>query len=107
MSKDTITIDGTTYIRADLAPEPSPIKIIICQRGWIYVGHVTMSDDGERYIITDASVIRTWGTTKGLGEIALGGPTSNTVLDKAGRVEVQKLTTVALLDCVPEKWASL
>ena len=105
MSKDTITIDGTTYIRADLAPEPSPIKIVICQRGWIYVGHVT--EDGDRYILTDASVIRVWGTTKGLGEIALGGPTSKTVLDKAGRVEVHKLTTVALIDCAADKWGSL
>ena len=35
MSKDTITIDGQTYVRADIAPEPSPIKILVLQRSFI------------------------------------------------------------------------
>lgn len=105
MSKDSITIDGQTYIRADIAPEPSPVKILILQRGWSMVGYVT--EEGDRYVLTRAAVIRTWGTTRGLGEIALGGPTSKTVLDPAGRVEVHKLTTVAVMDCVADRWESV
>ncbi len=97
-----LTVDGVKYVRADEAPEPSPIKIVILQRGWAMVGHVT--EDGDRYILTRAAVIRRWGTTKGLGQIAAGGPNPETVLDPAGRVEVHKLTTVALLDCNPEAW---
>ena len=100
---ETITINGVEYVPAD--ERPSTVQIVVLQRGWIVIGRTRT--DGDQVIITDASVIRSWGTTKGLGEIALGGPTSKTVLDKAGRVEVHKLTTVALLDCVPAKWASL
>ena len=101
-SPKTVTIDGQTYVSGDLAPEPSPIKIVILQRGWAMVGHI--AEDGDRYILTRAAVIRRWGTTRGLGEIAAGGPTAETVLDPAGRVEIHKLTTVALLDCAPAAW---
>lgn len=102
MSASKITVDGITYVRGDLAADPSPVKILILQRGWSMVGHV--SEEGDRYILNRAAVIRRWGTTKGLGEIAAGGPTAETVLDPAGRVEVHKLTTVALLDCNPDAW---
>lgn len=101
-SPSTIVVDGQTYVRGDLAPEPSPVKIVILQRGWSMVGHI--AEDGDRYVLTQAAVIRRWGTTRGLGEIAAGGPTSETVLDPAGRVEIHKLTTVALLDCDPAAW---
>lgn len=101
---NSIIVDGQTYVRADLAPEPSPIKIVILQRGWCMVGRYAEYDD--RIILTGTQVIRRWGTTRGLGEIAAGGPTGETVLDPAGRVEIHKLTTVAVLDCDPAVWES-
>lgn len=57
----------------------SDYSIIIAERGWIYVGRCHR--DGEYMVIRDCFNIRRWGTTDGLGEIALKGPTDSTVLD--------------------------
>lgn len=105
-SIDTIEINGQAYVRAENAPEPSPIKIVILQRGWCMIGRLSKATE-HRIVLVDAQVIRRWGTTRGLGEIAADGPTSKTLLDPAGRVEIHPLTTVAVLDCAPDKWAGV
>lgn len=81
----------------------SSIKIVILQRGWVYIGKFERT--GSDCLLTKASVIRRWGTTKGLGEITKDGPTSNTVLDPVnGPVRFDYLTVVATLDCNDEVW---
>lgn len=80
-------------------------QIIIAQRGWVFVGEV--GREGEQVTITNASCIRRWGTTKGLGELAVNGPQSSTVLDKMGVVRLHALAIVASLDCEESKWAAL
>lgn len=96
----TITINGHDY---RLTPaEPSDIKIAVLQRGNVLVGR--FARDGDMCELTDASVIRRWGTTKGLGEIAAGGPTPDTVLDPCGRVMFHILTAVMMIDCVADGW---
>lgn len=78
------------------------IRIVVLQRGWVVVG--MMTTEGSQVVITNAMVIRRWGTTKGLGEIAAGGPTSGTTLDPAGTVRVHELAVVMSIDCDAEKW---
>lgn len=78
------------------------IKIVVLQRGWVVVGKY--AKEGHEVIITDASVIRRWGTTKGLGEIAENGKTSSTVLDKCGTVRAHEQTVVMSIDCNQDKW---
>ena len=78
------------------------VRIAILQRGWVMVGE--FSKDGSQCFLRNASVVRYWGTTRGLGEIAAGGPTDKTELDPAGEVEFHELTAIALLRCNPEKW---
>lgn len=104
---NTITVNGTEYIRADsiTTREPSDIKIVILQRGWVMVGRYTL--DGDTVTLTNTKVIRRWGTTRGLGEIAADGPTSETVLDPAGRVQAHILTTVAVMDCDDVAWGDV
>lgn len=80
----------------------SEIKICILQRGWVFVGR--FSQEGEMCILTDAFNIRTWGTTKGLGELASDGSTSTTKLDKVNDVRFHELTSVVLLDCEKKSW---
>ena len=75
-------------------------KIVVADRGWVFLGDVYSDSNGDQ-LINDAKVIRNWGTTKGLGEIALTGPTSKTILDDAGTVQVPARSVVALFDC---KW---
>ena len=78
-------------------------KIAILQRGWICVG--TFFECGDERRLDNASVIRTWGTTKGIGELATGGPIAGkTVLDPCGIVRWVKGVEVALIDCVEDKW---
>jgi len=101
MSK-TITVDGIEYVARSEAPPPAPVRIIILQRGWVAVG--CFQQDGDDCVLASASIIRTWGTTKGLGEIATGGPTSKTVLDPAGTIRFHQLVIVASLDCTTDKW---
>lgn len=97
-----VVIDGITYIPE---AQDSPIKIVILQRGWVMVGR--FEREGSDCKLHDASVIRKWGTIKGLGEIAAGGPTDKTVLDKCnGLVEFDYLTVVATISCQEEKWQS-
>lgn len=104
MEPETIKINEVEYIRKD-AVKPLPtgkIRIAILQRGWVAVGYYHVV--AEKCFLEKASVIRIWGTTKGLGEIALNGPTAKTLLDPCGRIQFHELTAIALLDCVEEKW---
>lgn len=55
------------------------MHIIILQAGWVLVG--TYEKQGEMVRVIDCAVIRRWGTDKGLGQLAITGPTDNTRLD--------------------------
>jgi len=103
-----VEINGVKYIRKDAVstkPEPgaNDIRIVVLQRGWVVVGQYT--ETGDDVTITKASVIRVWGTTKGLGEL-VNGPTSKTVLDPSGTVKATKIGIVMTLDCEASKWQS-
>lgn len=81
----------------------SSIKIVILQRGWVMVGKFERT--GNDCELKEASVIRRWGTTRGLGQITKDGPTSSTQLDPCnGPVRFDYLTVVAMLDCNDEVW---
>ena len=101
-----IEINGTAYVPKSSVQtkEPDgPVKIVILQRGWVMVGR--LERNGSECKLHNASVIRAWGTTKGLGEIAMGGPTGSTKLDKCGGVvEFDYLTVVASVACEESKW---
>jgi hypothetical protein len=61
--------------------------------------------NGSDCVLHNASNIRRWGTTKGLGEIALGGPTKDTVLDKCyGEVQFDYMTVIASISCKEGAW---
>ena len=78
------------------------LKIVILDRGHVLVGNVTV--DGDWIETTKASVIRRWGTTRGLGEIAMNGPTSETILDPIGTVRSPVRALIGLVDCEAGKW---
>lgn len=78
------------------------IRIAILQRGWVCVGRYFKC--GDEVALKGASVIRIWGTTKGIGEIATAGPLSGTKLDVAGTVRFNKLAEIASVQCDESKW---
>ncbi|WP_052198378.1 hypothetical protein [Pectobacterium fontis] len=78
----------------------SPIEngaryIVTLQRGWIVVGDVTKS--GDYLSITNASVIERWGTSEGLGQLAISGPTDDTRLRKTSDLLTHELTVIHLM----------
>lgn len=104
---ETITINGKEYIEKTkdfVTPEYNgEYKIVILQRGWVMIGK--FERNANECKLHNASVIRTWGTTKGLGEIAKNGPTKNTILDKCyGLVEFDYLTVVATVSVEESVW---
>ena len=93
-------IDGVEY--QPVNTEEGRHQIIVCHRGFVFAGLVT-DTEGE-VIIRQAVNIRRWGTTKGLGELADGGPTSDTKLDPSGTVRVHPMSVVFRIDCKGEPW---
>lgn len=77
-------------------------NIVILQRGWVVVGNLFKT--GPRYTLEDGAVIRTWGTTRGLGEIASNGPTEKTILDPIPTTTFHELTMVACMACNKRLW---
>ena len=80
------------------------VKIVIAQRGWVFVGR--FSRVGSDCKLTSASVIRRWGTTRGIGEL-INGPLNDTILDPCGVVRFDSITIVATIDCNEEKWKNV
>jgi len=101
-----VEINGVQYIRKDSVVEfkefTGDIKIVVLQRGWVYIGRFERS--GNDCKLHNAYNIRIWGTTKGLPEL-VNGVTSSTKLDKCeGIVEFDWLTVIHTITVNKEKW---
>lgn len=81
---------------------PETMQIVIGQRGWVWVGATRR--EGDHLVIRDARVVRVWGTTRGLAQIAQEGPTKDTMLDDPCTVRVHVLAVVGAMDCNAEAW---
>lgn len=104
---ETITINNVEYVRKDAIHNQEEIKgdykIVILQRGWVMIGK--LEKNGTDCKLHHASVIRNWGTTKGLGELAMEGKKDCTNLDKCGGlVEFDSLTVVATISVREDLW---
>jgi len=72
--------------------------IVVVSAGWVFVGTPEVAPKGYRKL-GNASVIRVWGTTNGLGEIAMNGPTTKTVLDPCGTVTLPETNVLIVMEC--------
>jgi hypothetical protein len=101
-----ISINGTAYVPKSEVREKDydgEIKIVILQRGWIMIGK--WERIGNDCKLHSASIIRRWGTTEGLGELAKKGKLAETILDKChGVVEFDYLTVVASISVKEGVW---
>ncbi len=85
---NTISINNIDYVRKDSIQTPGvlgPIRIIVADKGWVFVGNCEDHADGS-VTISNARNIRYWGTTKGLGELVNGPITNKTKYDDYGTV---------------------
>lgn len=72
-------------------------NIVILQRGWIIIGD--LEKDNEYFTLRNGNVIRFWGTTRGLGEIAKEGKKEKTIFDPIPETKFHELTVIALIKC--------
>jgi len=103
----TIVIDGEKFVRErDVTARTDfkgNIKICVLQRGFVLVG-IYHEKDGQ-CVLTNSSIIRRYGTSKGLGQLASEGPLKDTILDKNnGEVQFDKLTLVFAIDVNASAW---
>lgn len=98
--KDLCELMGINHrVESVAANGASRRQIVIGERGWVFVGDVRR--DGGDYLLDNASVIRVWGTTNGLGELAMKGKQSKTVLDPCGTVRIPELAVIGRIDVAP------
>jgi hypothetical protein len=75
---------------------PSGQHIVVLDRGFVYVGEITV--DAEWVRIERARNIRIWGTKNGLGELR-NGPLSDTKLDECEVVLAPRKSLISLIPC--------
>lgn len=80
------------------------VEIVVLQRGWVVVGKLSKS--GSEYKLINGYVVRNWGTTNGLGELAEHGPQTGTKLDPIPEASFHELTVVLRMKC-SSKWEAL
>lgn len=79
-------------------------KIVIVDAGWVFCGETTYREHftGTQLRLDNCYNIRVWGTSQGLGELALKGALSETVLDFYGVVTLPVNKVVGVIDCLVE-----
>lgn len=103
---ESISINGEVYYKNAPREASGDIKICVLQRGHVLIGR--FERDGSDCKLHNASVIRSWGTSKGLGELAQNGPLKDTNLDKCnGLVEFDVLTVIFTLSVEESKWLNV
>ena|GEM_PF-1624346 len=78
-----------------LAPNGQKV-IAVLQRGHVAVG-IYWQDDQIGYL-KNAAIIRRWGTTDGLGELAMKGPLPETKLDKCPDISFHIREVIMLMN---------
>ena len=78
-------------------------EIVVADRGGVFVGFATVAPNGD-VSLDDAATVRIWGTSRGLGQLALEGMQPNTKLDPCGSGTVPSSAVVARLLGAEGKW---
>jgi hypothetical protein len=117
-SKKTVKTDAAAINPEDFASDKDVIrKIVVLPRGWVTAGiwHPKVEKmvvDGEELInhyieLRSSYVVRRWGTNAGLGQLAMFGRQSETILDALPTIQVPYQSVVFTLDCPHDEWSEL
>ena len=80
------------------------IVIVVASAGWVFVGTISDASTSQHTVLDRASVVRRWGTSKGLGELAMRGPLAHTVLDPIGMVWIEHQHVLFSIPCKEPAW---
>ena len=110
---ESIKIDDVEYVRKDLVKDNASytgdIKIVVLDRGFVYVGRVSQEVTSltprinEWFVLHQAQNIRIWGTSQGLGQLR-DGPLSGTKLDNVGTVRIPQRAIISFIDVDQKAW---
>ena len=78
------------------------LKIVILPRGWIMVGDC--EEKNNKIYMKNASVVRDWGTTNGLPELANEGPGPKTKLDGKCEMQFPMSAVICEISCNEAVW---
>ncbi len=95
--KNDVVIDGVKY----RAVKNGNIKIVVLERGFVYVGYVEETD--TKIIITNARCLIRWGTKNHLGELA-EGPSENTKLGDPCIVMARLEQVIHTIEVNQDEW---
>lgn len=96
--------DTAAMSAAELVPDGhSELQIVVADRGHVWVGRVAASI-GSSLLIKRARVVRRWGTSRGLNQLAVEGPQADTRLDAPADVIVAKRAIIARIPCTASTW---
>lgn len=80
--------------------------ILVCNNGFVLIGRV--KDDPNEYLfwkLSDCGVIRRWGTSAGLGQLAFDGIQTETIIDpEPDDTTVLKTDVKRKIPCLSAKW---
>jgi hypothetical protein len=94
----TITVDGVQYVPLQ---ETGPIKIVVIERGFVYVGRVCPNEKG--CTIHGARSLIRWGSSQHLGEL-VGGPLKETKLGASCTVLVTESQIIHMIEVDQNAW---
>jgi hypothetical protein len=89
---------------SDRTPETPTVAIIVADRGHVLVGRLSRHPDlAFHWRLEPGRIIRRWGTSEGLAQLARG-PLESTVLDAPANVSVPFRAVLYILDAEAEGW---
>jgi hypothetical protein len=108
---EKMTIENEVWVKESSMPKSAnklpqlPLVIAILNRGYVYLGR--MERKGDELLLHECKNVRKWGTTKGLGQLAIEGPQENTVLDECGSSPTITpwQNVVTILYCEESAWS--
>lgn len=77
--------------------------IVVLDKGFVFFGDLREDGDGW-WSLEKAHNIRRYGTERGLGQLSITGPTSETVLDKINTVRFPTSSLQQVVECDEDKW---
>lgn len=83
----------------------SPVRIVVAQRGYVFIGR--WQNNGDEVVLTSARIIRRWGTSGGLAQLANDGPQQETILEPPCTVRIHPLAIVVAYDVTHPSWDGL
>lgn len=81
------------------------IRIVILDKGFVAVG--VYSQGSDWCSLENAAIVRRWGTSNGLGQIAEAGPTDRTILDKTPKMHFPAKSIVNTIECNADNWTTV